>query len=63
MSSEEVNVRMAGTVSGRSVIWFIESEAGMWDQEGLVKAWLQEHAELTDSGEFVSVAAYRYELR
>jgi mannosyltransferase len=62
MSSDEVSFRMAETVSDSRVVWFIESEAGMWDQDGLVKAWLQEHAALTESGEFVSVAAYRYEL-
>jgi mannosyltransferase len=62
MASDEVNLRMEDTVADSRVVWLIESEAGMWDQDGLVKAWLEEHASLTDSGEFVSVAAYRYEL-
>jgi mannosyltransferase len=62
MSSEEVSLRMTDAVADSRVVWLIESEAGMWDQDGLVKAWLQDHAVLTESGEFVSVAAYRYEL-
>lgn len=62
MSSDEVSLRMADSVADSRVVWLIESEADMWDQDGLVKAWLQEHAALTDSGEFVSVGVYRYEL-
>jgi hypothetical protein len=62
MSSDEVSLRMADLIADSRVVWFVESEADMWDQGGLVKAWLQEHAALTDSGEFVSVGVYRYEL-
>jgi hypothetical protein len=62
MSSEDASLRMAETVGNSRVVWLIESEASLWDRRGLVKRWLEEYAVLTDTGEFVSVTVYRYEV-
>jgi hypothetical protein len=35
----------------------------LWDERGLVQAWLAEHGTLTDEAQFVGVTVMRYELR
>jgi hypothetical protein len=43
-------------------IWLLESEASMWDERGLVAAWLGAHGRVTDRQEFRLVTLSRYEL-
>ncbi len=44
------------------IVWLIESEASMWDQRGLVRAWLHQYASLIDEAHFIGVSVYRFEL-
>ncbi len=62
MSADEVARHMADVVAGRQVVWLVASEVSMWDQRGLVQAWLDEHATLRDEAQFTRVAVYRYQL-
>lgn len=56
----EVDQRMAGLVSGSRVVWLVTTEVPLWDQRGLVQAWLGENAVLMDEVQFVRVGVYRY---
>jgi 4-amino-4-deoxy-L-arabinose transferase-like glycosyltransferase len=62
MSLDEVDLGMSGIVSGREVVWLIETEVSLWDERELVQSWLEEHATLTDEAQFVRVTVKRYEL-
>ena len=43
-------------------VWLVATEAGMWDQRGLVQAWLERNASLTDQAHFVGVSVYEFNL-
>jgi hypothetical protein len=62
MSLDEADLGMSGIVSGREVVWLIETEVSLWDERELVQSWLEEHATLTDEAQFVRVTVKRYEL-
>ena len=59
---DQVDEQMQALTAGQKVVWLVLTEASLWDERGLVHAWLQEHARLTDQAAFVRVAVYRYEL-
>jgi len=63
MPGGDLDSAMHTNTSGYRVVWLVLSEPAMWDPQGLVKAWLDEHA-LAPPGEqaFVHVSVYRYEL-
>jgi mannosyltransferase len=63
MVSEEAARLMAEITAGSRVVWFVATETPMWDERGLVQAWLDQHATRTDEAQFTRVAVYRYELR
>jgi len=62
MPAGEVDHRMAELVSGSNAVWLVASEASMWDERGLVQAWLDSHATITEMARFVKVTVTRYEL-
>jgi hypothetical protein len=62
MGPGEVEQRLAGLTAGSRVVWLVATEAPLWDERGLVQAWLDEQGRLTDRAEFVRVGVYRYEL-
>lgn len=62
MSLEGVDRAMSDLSAGHQVVWLVATEVPLWDERGLVQAWLDEHATLTDDAQFVGVAVMRYEL-
>lgn len=63
MSAEELDRRMVQITAGRRAVWLVATEVPLWDERGLVQAWLEQHAVLSDEAHFVRVAVYLYELR
>lgn len=62
MSPDEVERRMAALTAERQVVWLVASEVPLWDERGLVQAWLESHASRVAEAQFVRVAVYCYEL-
>lgn len=62
MTLAQVDRHMLETITDSRVVWLVATEMSMWDEQGLVQDWLEEHAVLTDEAQFVRVAVYRYEL-
>lgn len=62
MSPEEAGRRMAELTAGSRVVWLVESEAAMWDERGLVHAWLDAHGRLDGELRLTRVSVYRYVL-
>jgi 4-amino-4-deoxy-L-arabinose transferase-like glycosyltransferase len=63
MDPAAVNAQMADLVAGSDVVWLVATEVAMWDERGLVQAWLEAHALATERAEFERVTVVRYELR
>jgi hypothetical protein len=63
MGSDEVDQRMAELVSGHDMVWLVATEVSLWDERGLMQAWLDEHGALVEEAQFGRVGVYRYELR
>ncbi len=62
MTPEEAARQMAALTAGSRGIWLVASEVPLWDERGLVQAWLEEHAVLAEEAHFVRVDLYYYEL-
>ncbi len=62
MTPEEAARQMAALTAGRRGVWLVASEVSLWDERGLVQAWLEEHAVLAQEAHFVRVDLYYYEL-
>jgi mannosyltransferase len=62
MSEGELEATLGKMTEGHGSIWLVASEAELWDQRGLVKAWLDANSKLVDEEEFARVSLYRYEL-
>jgi hypothetical protein len=62
MDPDEVDRGMAAMTTGSRVVWLVATEVPLWDERGLVQAWLDEHGSITEVAEFVRVTATRYEL-
>jgi len=62
MTPAEAAQQMAGAAYGSEVVWLVATETSMWDERGLVQAWLDEHAALDAKAEFTRVTVYRYLL-
>jgi hypothetical protein len=62
MEPEEAGRRMAEITAGSRVVWLVATEVPMWDEQGLVQGWLDEHATRTEEAQFTRVAVYRYEF-
>ena len=62
MSESELDAILGKMTEGHRNIWLVASEAELWDQRGLVKAWLDGKGKLVDEEEFARVRLHRYEL-
>jgi len=62
MSAAELDRRMAGIAAGSRAVWLVATEVALWDERGLVQAWLEQHGRLADQARFVQVSVYRYEF-
>ena len=62
MTPEEAARQMAALTAGSRGVWLVASEVPLWDERGLVQAWLEEHAVLAQEAHFVRVDLYYYEL-
>lgn len=62
MGPDQVARRMAEITAGSRVVWLVATEMSLWDERGLVQAWLEEHGRLTDEVQFVRVTVSRYDL-
>jgi mannosyltransferase len=63
MMPEEAARQMAALTADRRGIWLVSSEASLWDERGLVQAWLEEHAVRRREAHFVRVDLYYYVFR
>jgi mannosyltransferase len=63
MSEQEAAFRMQEMTAGHDVIWLVATEVEMWDERGLVRAWLEANAQRTDEAHFMRVDVYRYVMR
>ncbi|MCL7455026.1 MAG: glycosyltransferase family 39 protein [Anaerolineae bacterium] len=62
MSLAEADRRMADLAAGSRTVWLVATETALWDERGLVQAWLEEHGSHVDEAHFVRVDIVRYEL-
>jgi mannosyltransferase len=62
MDTDQADRSMAALTAGSRVVWLVASEVPLWDERGLVQAWLDEHGRVTEQAEFVRVTVTRYEL-
>jgi 4-amino-4-deoxy-L-arabinose transferase-like glycosyltransferase len=62
MTPEEAGRRMVELTRDTSVLWLVSSEPAMWDERGLVHAWLDENGRLAGARDFVRVSVYSFEL-
>jgi mannosyltransferase len=60
MSEQEAARQMQQVTAGHHVIWLVATEMAMWDERGLIRAWLEENAELVGEAHFTRVDVYRY---
>lgn len=64
LSESDIDLHMRAQTSGRPTVWLVLSEAGMWDPQGMIKAWMDDHAVVPpEEKAFVHVSVYRYELK
>lgn len=52
--------RLDDLIAGQDGIWLIESEADLYDTQGLTRAWLETHGQLDDEAHFARVSVYHY---
>jgi hypothetical protein len=60
LSDQQAAHHMQGMAAGYDTIWLVATEVGMWDQRGLVQAWLEANAQRVDEEHFLWVDVYRY---
>jgi mannosyltransferase len=61
-SEDELEAILGEMTKGHRSVWLVASEAELWDERGLVKAWLDGNGKLVDEEEFTRVRLYCYEL-
>ncbi|MEJ2209248.1 MAG: glycosyltransferase family 39 protein [Anaerolineae bacterium] len=62
MAPEEAARQMAALTAGYRGVWLVATEVPLWDERGLVQAWLEEHAVREEEAHFVRVDVYYYRL-
>jgi len=60
MSERDVERQMQEMVGSQPAVWLIVTEMEMWDQRGLVRAWLEANMRRADEAHFARVDVYRY---
>lgn len=63
MDTEEAARHMEEMAEGYDAVWLIASEVPMWDERGLVQAWLESNLERVDAAHFARVDVYKYVKR
>lgn len=63
LSLDAADSAMERLTAGAETAWLIATEVALWDQRGLVQAWLAENASLVDQAHFVGVSVYRFRFR
>jgi hypothetical protein len=61
MSEANAALAMETLTADHDVVWLFATEVWMWDERGLVKAWLDTNMQLRDEAHFKWVDVYRYE--
>jgi uncharacterized membrane protein len=62
-TEDTLDTEMTGLTHDLTSLWLVVSEEDTWDNRHLVRAWLDEHAELVDQAHFMQVDVYHYQLR
>ena len=62
MEPAEADQRMEQLTAGSAGVWLGATETTLWDERGLVQAWLEEHGIKTAEAHFVRVDVTGYEL-
>ncbi len=60
MSEEQAAEAMERMTEGYDVVWLVASEMEMWDERGLVQAWLEANMRRADEQHYLWVDVYRY---
>ena len=60
VSAADVARQMQALTAGYDTVWLIATETAMWDERGLVKAWLDANMRLEAEAGFQYVEVYRY---
>ena len=60
MTPEEAARQMATLTEGYRGVWLVATEVPLWDERGLVQAWLEDHARRRQEEHFVRVDLYYY---
>jgi mannosyltransferase len=60
MSEQGAAYRMQEVTAGYDAVWLVATETTMWDERGLVQAWLEANARRVDEAHFTQVDVYRY---
>ncbi len=63
MSEQGATQGMQEVTVGYSAVWLVTTETAMWDERGLVQAWLEVNGERVDEAHFARVDVYRYVKR
>ena len=63
MGAEEAARHMEEMTEGYETVWLIASEVPMWDDRGLVRAWLESNLERVDTAHFARVDVFLYVRR
>jgi 4-amino-4-deoxy-L-arabinose transferase-like glycosyltransferase len=61
MSEANAALAMETLTADHDMVWLFATETWMWDERGLVKAWLDTNMRLEDEAHFKWVDVYRYE--
>ncbi|MEE8390757.1 MAG: glycosyltransferase family 39 protein [Anaerolineae bacterium] len=60
MSEQNAAPQMQEMTAAYDVVWLVATETTMWDERGLVRAWLDANRERVDEAYFMGVDVYRY---
>lgn len=60
IGAAEVARQMQALTAGYDAVWLIATETAMWDERGLVKAWLDANMQVEAEARFQYVEVYRY---
>jgi hypothetical protein len=60
MSEQEAARRMREMTAGYDTVWLVATETEMWDERGLVQAWLEANGERVNEAHFMRVDTYQY---
>lgn len=58
-----VDAEMRRLTAGVDELWLVVSEEQLWDSRGMVRRWLDSHADRLSEAHFTRVDVYRYRLR